>query len=68
VNADTPALGAADERVARRVRRALGPVEVAGARVLTGGLYSVQLLELAGGRSVVLKPAPHAAAAVTGSV
>jgi aminoglycoside phosphotransferase (APT) family kinase protein len=61
VSADTLALGAADERAVRRVRRALGPVEVVGSRVLTGGLYNcVQLLELADGRSVVLKSAPEA--------
>ncbi|MEV7182017.1 hypothetical protein [Kitasatospora sp. NPDC093679] len=52
---------AAQELAERRVRRALGAVEVVGGRALHGGLYnSARLVELADGRRMVLKAAPPA--------
>ncbi|WP_063749054.1 aminoglycoside phosphotransferase family protein [Streptomyces sp. NRRL B-24484] len=52
---------AARELAERRVRQALGAVEVVGGRALRGGLYnSVRLVELADGRRLVLKAAPPA--------
>ncbi|CAL9635824.1 phosphotransferase family protein [Streptomyces sp. enrichment culture] len=52
---------ASREMVVRRLRRALGPVEPLSATRLSGGWYnSAWLLELAGGRRLVLKSAPPA--------
>ncbi|WP_405014567.1 phosphotransferase family protein [Kitasatospora sp. NBC_01539] len=45
----------------RRLRQALGPVDVLSSTVLSGGLYNAaRLLELADGRRLVLKVAPPA--------
>ncbi|MFK4593373.1 phosphotransferase family protein [Streptomyces pristinaespiralis] len=63
MNAPAKPSGTTYERAVHRLRRALGPVDVAGGRALTGGLYNcVHLFELADGRRLVLKSAPSAEA------
>lgn len=59
MNAPAKPCGTTYERAVHRLRRALGPVDVAGGRALTGGLCNcVHLCELADGRRLVLKSAP----------
>ncbi|WP_051845683.1 phosphotransferase family protein [Streptomyces globisporus] len=58
-----PGADDADGLAAERLRHALGPVTVTRGTALSGGLYnSVRLVELADGRSLVLKTAPPASA------